>query len=188
MCSQPLVETKLGPSPSPNPNARPLLAAPIVVEQWAARLKDHPMLRVHMSAGLQDNVLPAFASDWCLQLLQTNGAHGTIHQDCIIPRLVTSTTVRASHNVRPRCGRHSDETPWRSRHRRPRCPQVDRQVHSHFDPELSLTEAFAPLRPDRREVASPRPTKGHEATRSRGHASLSAFGIWIGQSASRSAR
>lgn len=27
--------------------------APVAVEQWSARLKDHPKLRVHMSAGLQ---------------------------------------------------------------------------------------------------------------------------------------
>ncbi|KAL1522478.1 hypothetical protein AB1Y20_017466 [Prymnesium parvum] len=52
--------------------------APIVVEQWAERLKLHPKLRVHMSAGLQDMVLPAKASDWALQLLQANGADATL--------------------------------------------------------------------------------------------------------------
>jgi len=52
--------------------------APIVVEQWAERLKQHPKLRVHMSAGLQDMTLPCFASDWAHELLKTNGAESTL--------------------------------------------------------------------------------------------------------------
>lgn len=41
--------------------------APIVVEQWAQRLAVHKGLRVHLTGGKADMVLPHFASEWVRQ-------------------------------------------------------------------------------------------------------------------------
>ena len=52
--------------------------APICVDDWAAALKKHPGLRVHMTAGQADMTLPAAASGWVKQLLDANGADATL--------------------------------------------------------------------------------------------------------------
>jgi len=48
--------------------------APIVVDEWAAGLKRHSGLPVHITSGLNDMTLPNYSSEWVRQLLQTNGA------------------------------------------------------------------------------------------------------------------
>ena len=48
--------------------------APIVVEEWAARLAIHKGLKVHMTSGLMDTMLPNYASEWVRELLSSNGA------------------------------------------------------------------------------------------------------------------
>ena len=48
--------------------------APIVVDEWAERLRVHPGLPVHLTSGLQDATLPNYASEWVRQLLEANGA------------------------------------------------------------------------------------------------------------------
>jgi len=60
--------------------------APIVVEQWAERLKEHLGIKVLVTHGQGDMVLPFVASGWLRDLLQTNGAevqyeqHGGGHE------------------------------------------------------------------------------------------------------------
>ena len=51
-----------------------LSGAPIVIEQWAERLKNHRGLRVFVTHGQSDMVLPFKASGWLKDLLQTHGA------------------------------------------------------------------------------------------------------------------
>uniref|UniRef100_A0A7S0NZ60 Phospholipase/carboxylesterase/thioesterase domain-containing protein n=1 Tax=Calcidiscus leptoporus TaxID=127549 RepID=A0A7S0NZ60_9EUKA len=51
-----------------------LSGAPIVVEQWAARLKLHRGLRVLMTHGQADMTLPVVASGWVRDLLGQHGA------------------------------------------------------------------------------------------------------------------
>lgn len=51
-----------------------LSGAPLVVEQWAALLKNHRGLRVLMAHGLADPTLPVKASKWVLDLLKQGGA------------------------------------------------------------------------------------------------------------------
>lgn len=48
--------------------------APIVVEQWAERLKVHTGIKVLVTHGQGDMVLPFVASGWLRDLLQSNGA------------------------------------------------------------------------------------------------------------------
>ena len=48
--------------------------APIVIEQWTERLKEHKGLKVFISHGTQDMVLPFAASGWAKQLLESGGA------------------------------------------------------------------------------------------------------------------
>ena len=47
--------------------------APICVEDWAAHAQQRTNLRVHMSAGANDQTLPEFACGWARDLLTTNG-------------------------------------------------------------------------------------------------------------------
>jgi predicted esterase len=54
-----------------------LSGAPIVVDQWAERLPNHKGLKVFMSHGRADQVLPFVASGWCRDLLQQGGASVT---------------------------------------------------------------------------------------------------------------
>ena len=51
--------------------------APIVVDEWAARLAVHKGLKVHLTSGLSDMTLPNYASEWVRQLLEANGAQIT---------------------------------------------------------------------------------------------------------------
>ena len=51
-----------------------LSGAPIVVEQWAVRLKQHKGIRVLVTHGTSDQVLPFAASGWTKQLLESGGA------------------------------------------------------------------------------------------------------------------
>ena len=51
-----------------------LSGAPIVVEQWAVRLKKHKGIRVMVTHGMNDQVLPFAASGWTKQLLESGGA------------------------------------------------------------------------------------------------------------------
>mmetsp|Transcript_2548 Transcript_2548/g.2877 ORF Transcript_2548/g.2877 Transcript_2548/m.2877 type:complete len:164 (-) Transcript_2548:3097-3588(-) len=58
------------------PNLRCVLVlsgAPIVVEEWASKLREQK-LRVFISHGTSDPVLPFMASSWLHELLKTNGA------------------------------------------------------------------------------------------------------------------
>ena len=48
--------------------------APIVVEQWADRLKIHPGLKVHITSGITDQTLPHAATGWVKGLLESGGA------------------------------------------------------------------------------------------------------------------
>jgi phospholipase/carboxylesterase len=48
--------------------------APICIEEWTARLKVHKGLRVQMSGGLADTILPHQSGGWVHQLLEANGA------------------------------------------------------------------------------------------------------------------
>jgi len=48
--------------------------APIVVDEWAARLKGHQGLRVLQTGGQMDMTLPLTASHWVKDLLDKNGA------------------------------------------------------------------------------------------------------------------
>jgi len=56
--------------------------APIVVDEWAARLKVHPGLRVLQTGGQIDMTLPVMCSHWVKDLLTKNGADVTlkVHQ------------------------------------------------------------------------------------------------------------
>mmetsp|Transcript_691 Transcript_691/g.2195 ORF Transcript_691/g.2195 Transcript_691/m.2195 type:complete len:304 (-) Transcript_691:76-987(-) len=47
---------------------------PIVVDQWAQRLPDHKGIKVHVTHGQADPVLPFMASAWNKELLEKNGA------------------------------------------------------------------------------------------------------------------
>jgi phospholipase/carboxylesterase len=58
-----------------------LSGAPIVVDQWAASLKaKHGGLKVFISHGTSDPVLPFAASGWCRDLLTAGGAAVTYHE------------------------------------------------------------------------------------------------------------
>ena len=63
-----------------------LSGAPIVVDQWAARLAKHQGIKVFMSHGQADQVLPFVASGWARGLLEQGGAqvifeaHGGGHE------------------------------------------------------------------------------------------------------------
>ena len=48
--------------------------APLVVDQWAQRLPSHRGMRVLMTHGASDPVLPAVASGWARDLLVQGGA------------------------------------------------------------------------------------------------------------------
>jgi len=48
--------------------------APVTVDKWAERLQVHKGLRVHVSSGVADMVLPHEATGWIKQLLDGNGA------------------------------------------------------------------------------------------------------------------
>jgi len=48
--------------------------APICVDEWSTKLKQHPGLRVHMTAGQRDMTLPHQVAGWVKQLLDANGA------------------------------------------------------------------------------------------------------------------
>ena len=48
--------------------------APIVVEQWSERLKTHAGIKVFLSHGQSDPILPFAASGWTLQLLESGKA------------------------------------------------------------------------------------------------------------------
>jgi phospholipase/carboxylesterase len=48
--------------------------APIVIEQWTERLKQHSGIKVFISHGQTDQVLPFVASGWMKQLLASGGA------------------------------------------------------------------------------------------------------------------
>ncbi len=54
-----------------------LSGAPIVVEQWTARLPLHKGLRVLLTHGMQDKTLPFACSGWTHELLKTHGAQVT---------------------------------------------------------------------------------------------------------------
>mmetsp|Transcript_11154 Transcript_11154/g.22604 ORF Transcript_11154/g.22604 Transcript_11154/m.22604 type:complete len:305 (-) Transcript_11154:180-1094(-) len=54
-----------------------LSGAPIVVEQWTARLQEHKGLRVLLTHGMQDSTLPFACSGWTHELLKANGADVT---------------------------------------------------------------------------------------------------------------
>ena len=54
-----------------------LSGAPIVVEQWTARLALHKGLRVLLTHGMQDSTLPFACSGWTHELLKTHGAQVT---------------------------------------------------------------------------------------------------------------
>ena len=54
-----------------------MAGAPIVVEQWAKRLAFHPKLRVHVSHGARDEMIPVQCSKWLHDLLEHNGAVST---------------------------------------------------------------------------------------------------------------
>eukprot|EP00037_Helgoeca_nana_P002532 m.34427 g.34427 ORF g.34427 m.34427 type:complete len:193 (-) comp12655_c0_seq2:221-799(-) len=51
-----------------------LSGAPIVVDQWGLRLKVHAGLKVFMTHGQSDMVLPFAAAGWLKQLLDAGGA------------------------------------------------------------------------------------------------------------------
>lgn len=51
-----------------------LLGAPIVVDEWAQKLKGKQGLNVFVSHGMSDMVLPYVASSWLRELLQGSGA------------------------------------------------------------------------------------------------------------------
>ena len=53
--------------------------APIVVDEWAARMAEHPGLKVHLTAGMRDMTLPSECVGWTKQLLDAHGAK-TEHQ------------------------------------------------------------------------------------------------------------
>lgn len=63
-----------------------LSGAPIVVEQWASKLPKHQGLKVFISHGRNDQVLPFAGSGWCRDLLIQGGAavtyetHGGGHE------------------------------------------------------------------------------------------------------------
>jgi len=57
-----------------------LSGAPIVVDQWAASLKTKKGLKVFISHGRSDPVLPFPASGWCRDLLTSGGAAVTFHE------------------------------------------------------------------------------------------------------------
>lgn len=54
--------------------------APIVVDQWAGKLKQHSGMKVFISHGRSDQVLPFAASGWCRDLLTQGGANVTYHE------------------------------------------------------------------------------------------------------------
>uniref|UniRef100_A0A7S4EXX9 Phospholipase/carboxylesterase/thioesterase domain-containing protein n=1 Tax=Chrysotila carterae TaxID=13221 RepID=A0A7S4EXX9_CHRCT len=56
-----------------------LSGAPIVVEQWASRLKAHRGLRVLVTHGRADMLLPLQCSEWVRDLLQQHGAKVSYH-------------------------------------------------------------------------------------------------------------
>ena len=56
-----------------------LSGAPIVVEHWAVRLKQHKGVKVCITHGMSDMVLPFQASGWTKQLLESGGAAVTYH-------------------------------------------------------------------------------------------------------------
>ena len=48
--------------------------APIVVEQWSTRLKEHQGIKVLLTHGQSDPLLPFACSGWTKQLLTAGGA------------------------------------------------------------------------------------------------------------------
>ena len=54
--------------------------APIVVEEWAQRLAVHKGLKVHLTGGRADMVLPNYCSEWVRQYARCHLSRG-----CVLP-------------------------------------------------------------------------------------------------------